>query len=72
MTDGRQEDQERIDGQPVIAHRVGQCAAAPICKDRILVGDPILEIDGNWVHAEGSCPDDLETVLAETDRGRAA
>jgi hypothetical protein len=65
MTDARQEDQERIVGQPIRANRVGRCAAAPVCKDKILVDDLIVEVDGSWVHAEGSCVDDLEIVLAE-------
>lgn len=72
MTDARQEDQERIVGQPVIAHRIGQCAASPVCKDKILVGDDIVEVADGWVHFEGSCIDDFEAQLAETDRGRAA
>jgi hypothetical protein len=66
MTDARQEDQDRIVGQPIKANRVGVCAAAPVCKDKILVGQDIVEVGGNWVHE--SCVDEMESLLAAPDQ----
>lgn len=69
MTDPRQEDQERDTPAVVLANRVGECAAE-VCKDKILVGQPIVQVDGSWVHDDGSCRDDFEAQLAERDRLR--
>lgn len=62
MTDARQEDQDRIVGQPIQANRVGRCARAA-CPDKILIGEDILEVSGSWVHAD--CADGFEPQQAE-------
>lgn len=71
MTDARQEDQGRIVGQPIKATREGRCAVNwPVCRDKILVDDDIVDVSGNWVH--DGCVEAMEAQLAETGRGRAA
>lgn len=76
MTDARREDQDRIVGQPIKATRVGPCAAYPICEDKILIDQDIVEVSGGWVHAGEpgavwTCKDDFDVLLAETAEGRA-
>lgn len=63
MTDARQEDQERIVGQPIQANRVGRCARVA-CPDKILVGEDIVEVANSWVHVD--CVDGFEAQLAES------
>lgn len=80
MTDARQEDQDRIVGQPIEAQQDGVCdgCGKVIRGSRDDVeGDLIVKQRTVWVHAgepdsAWSCADEYEAKLAETDRGRAA
>ena len=80
MTDARQEDQERIVGQPIEAQQDGVCKGCGKAirgSRRDVEGQMIVERFGAWVHAPEpgsvwSCVDDYEAKRAETDRERAA
>jgi len=67
VSDARAEDQDIVRGQPIKANRVGQCAAFPVCRDKILVGQDIVEVGGVWAHFEGTCADEVEAKLREVD-----
>lgn len=70
MTDPRQEDRERMASEPIRAQHSDE--VCPGCLKRILAGEAIDQHRGEWVHAEGSCSDLLDELIAEADRGSAA
>jgi hypothetical protein len=71
MTDPRQEDRERLAAEPVRATHSDEFC--PGCRKRIVEGEAIAQVRGEWIHAgepdqPWTCADDLEAKLAEVDR----